>query len=1255
MASIFEQRAKQVQGSGSVFEKRAKLASAISGALADQAAGTPAPQGPTADFAVPDSMTPPEQRAMPSIRKALAAIDPQKPEPQGTLRGDLYHAIGRGGIRAMAAAPGALASLMEAGEKAPGGWGDWGIPGTSGERAKTIMSLRAKARDIYKLSDAESLRAKRGGATGMLVNLVGETIPQFGVSAVAALLGGPAGVVAVSAAMGGEEVYQNLIDLGVDPDKANAARWVTGPIIGLVEKLQIDGVLRIGNKAAVKRLVQAARERAFKKMAAAGVDITFDHAMKAAGEGLQEVLQEGIGIGAEVALARDFDPKADLIRLGSAFIGGAIVSEGLGAGMSMARGGSSVLSEVQNQDDVATMDETISRRGELEPPSVDEPVQPATPEMGSYTPTVQTRSGGIPVDEGPAAPGAAPEAPGPEIVAPAAAEEPLVQPEPANEAAQEDPAGRPYMSPRNADMETRAGWMGNPPVPEQIPAGTLAQRRQAAIDGGYDKRAGRIAKDILENPRPAKAEETHGLDIRAEQVESEHAALAEQLDAMQDGSPEQADALELMGKLEEEHAVIAKVLRWAGTEWSAAGFARQHRLGDNSNTPNVLGRAAKAAGKAITPKAKASLTEGARKVRKKRKQAGRSLTRDTDNAAKRAVKRASKLGRYAKMTTEELDAELADLLSRERTPLIIHDIVLNIAARTPDADLETVTHAALQHLPGLERSDITEAIVQTSQRKAQNSDAMTEYLRALRRKYRKVKQLRTDIADVLYWMEQGRMPDGVEPTVGLTDNVIQKLEAVLDQLKKLQQNSEPAEQQRLERRIAFLKGRLAAKDFDTKKAVNNYKPSRRTLQLQYEAAQLDAAVAREIYKQKEIPWWKTVWGESLRTVMALKSSFDLSALGNQGGWVLLSHPVRALKTMPRVLRAAASDKTAYEINEGIKGRPNAPYYFRDGLELTETADAGNFTEREEMFRSEWVTRIPVIGRGVAASNRAFATTLNLLRADSYDSMASAFADEGGPTEVEGRAIAEFVNMATGRGNVRGAGAKRIMHSMNGIFWAPRRALSRFQMLATLGGQLELGSARQEGQWKRSPIHLRGSRRVRRMFAKELARYLAGLATVYFLGELAGGEVTFDTRSSDCGKIRFGNTRLDPLSGMSQTLTFVGRNITHERKDQAGNITPLSGYDMERTWARFLKNKVSPGFTVAWAGFTGDTPFDGPTTPWWLMKEAVTPISVDDIYEVMQDQGVPRGTILSMLGVLGIGVQVYGESTSSASVPRRGAL
>jgi len=56
-----------------------------------------------------------------------------------------------------------------------------------------------------------------------------------------------------------------------------------------------------------------------------------------------------------------------------------------------------------------------------------------------------------------------------------------------------------------------------------------------------------------------------------------------------------------------------------------------------------------------------------------------------------------------------------------------------------------------------------------------------------------------------------------------------------------------------------------------------------------------------------------------------------------------------------------------------------------------------------------------------------------------------------------------------------------------------------------------------------------------------------------------------------------------------------------------------------------------------------------------MKEAVTPISVDDIYEVMQDQGVPRGTILSMLGVLGIGVQVYGESTSSASVPRRGAL
>ncbi|MCP4541692.1 MAG: hypothetical protein GY832_31555 [Chloroflexi bacterium] len=1250
MANPFYARAKQ---EANPFKQRA----AISKALTDQAAGAPAPQGPTEDFTVPSEMVPQGARIQKSVRKALDSMEPQEPEPQGTLRGDLYHAIGRGGLKAVATVPGTLATLMEAGGRAPGSWGNWGVPGTSEERAKTIRNLRRKARDIYKLSEAEVLRAKRGGAGGVLVNLVGESIPQFGMSAVAAMLGGPAAVVATSAAMGGEEVYQNLRDLGVDHDKANAARWVTAPIIGLVEKWQMKGILKLGNKKAVKELVSAARDRAFKKMARAGVDITFDEAMNATVDGLQEVIQEGVVVGAEIATGRELDLKEDLIRLGGAGVGGAIVGESLRGGASLARGGSSVLAEVEKQHDVGVSERMVVEQ-ELQPPTAGEPVQPTAPEIGpggeGFTPTVTE---GMPESPGVAEP--APEAPKPEIVAPVGsepgsstadvvAEPPIVQPE-----GGEDPE-RPYMATRNADMETRSGWMGNPPVPEQIPAGTLQGRRQAAIDGGYDQRAPDIANDILNDPRPATSEETHGLDIRAEQLEGEHSQMAEQLDAMPEDDPNRDTVMRRMGELEEQHAVIAKVLRWAGTEWSAAGFARQHRLGDNGNVLNVIGRATKAAGKPLDADTKQGLHKKSRKLNRKRKRARAATQKDARNHMRRAMKQAG--SRYSKMSDVDKDAELADLLTREHTDLIIYKVMLNIASRMEGADLEAVTRKVLGYFPDLTAMTLTDAVVRATDRRAQNTDAMAEYLRAMRRRYRKVKGLRTDIDEVLYWMREGRMPDEAEPTPGeVPDKAVQYLENILRDLKAIQSKSEAAEQQRIERRIAFLKARLAAKDFDTTKRAKLNKPSRRTLQLQYEMARLDAEIAREINKQKPVSKLRHIAAETARTVMALKSSFDLSALGNQGGWVLLSHPIRALRTLPKALRAAASDKTAYETNQAIRNRPNAPYYFRDGLELTDASRAGNFTEKEELFRSNWIgamadSKIPglrQIGRGVMASDRAFATTLNLLRADSYDSMAASFADEGGPTETEGRAIADFINMATGRGVARG-GTKELMNRMNGIFWAPRRALSRFQMLATLGGQLEYRGNRL------IPVGLRGSRRVRRMFAVELGRYLAGLATVYFLGQLAGGELEWDTRSSDAGKIRFGNTRLDPLSGMAQTLTIVGRMALKERKDQEGNITPLTGYDLERTVAQFLKNKVSPALNIAWAGYTGDTPFSGATTPLWVAKEAVTPIALDDIYEVMRDQGVPRGTILSMLGILGIGVQVYGDTTTSTR-SRGGAL
>src|SRR3972149_11707521 len=94
--------------------------------------------------------------------------------------------------------------------------------------------------------------------------------------------------------------------------------------------------------------------------------------------------------------------------------------------------------------------------------------------------------------------------------------------------------------------------------------------------------------------------------------------------------------------------------------------------------------------------------------------------------------------------------------------------------------------------------------------------------------------------------------------------------------------------------------------------------------------------------------------------------------------------------------------------------------------------------------------------------------------------------------------------------------------MNSVFFAPRSCSSRFQLLV---GQPAL----------------RGTARTRIMVAKEYGRFLGGLAVFYVLGTAAGGGIETDPRSTDFGEIKFGNTRLDPMSGFSPTAGGTSKN------------------------------------------------------------------------------------------------------------------
>jgi hypothetical protein len=277
-----------------------------------------------------------------------------------------------------------------------------------------------------------------------------------------------------------------------------------------------------------------------------------------------------------------------------------------------------------------------------------------------------------------------------------------------------------------------------------------------------------------------------------------------------------------------------------------------------------------------------------------------------------------------------------------------------------------------------------------------------------------------------------------------------------------------------------------------------------------------------------------------------------------------------------------------------------------------------------MIMSRFAHRVP----GLRASNRAFITFLNKLRADSFDAMKASLSKDRPLEQRELEAISDYINVATGRGNLGKAAAAA--ETLATIFFSPRLMASRFQLLA--------------GQ----PLY-RGSLRTRLAIAKEYARMLIGLSVVYGLGKLAGATIEDDSRSSDFGKLRFGDTRVDPLMGLSQVTVLESKLFSGKRKTAAGRIFPIRGQvpygqqDTSDVIKQFLRSKLSPIIGGALDIATGKNVVGEKVTPTTVVSRLAVPLAFNDILEVMEENGIARGTAIQILSLFGMGVQNYEQT------------
>ncbi len=439
------------------------------------------------------------------------------------------------------------------------------------------------------------------------------------------------------------------------------------------------------------------------------------------------------------------------------------------------------------------------------------------------------------------------------------------------------------------------------------------------------------------------------------------------------------------------------------------------------------------------------------------------------------------------------------------------------------------------------------------------------------------------------------------------------------------------------RAIADYSDRLARGDFAAKTRPERTETDPGTLRLAKIAAD---AKAQWLKRQREhelanrsLP--RKIWDgfkETLNVPRMLMTSMDVSAVLRQGGFIAFGHPLRAAKAIGPMMRSLVSEQAAFNVMHGIENRPNAPLYDKSKLFLAKRDEGLN--AHEEAFMSRLAGKIP----GIKQSERAYNTFLNKLRADSFDAMLANLSKDGrAPTHEEAMAVANYVNIATGRGKL--GKFENAAQGLNTIFFAARNAASRFQLIA---GQPFYG----------------GNAKTRGLIAKEYARFLIGAGVVYTLGAAAGGTVEKDPRSADFGKIKFGNTRMDPLAGLSQVSVLLSRLATGKTKSAASGLVspirgpgvPYGGEDSVGLIGRFLRNKLAPVPSAALNLATGKDAVGNKVTVGSTVQGALTPLVFSDIYSAMKDQGVPKGAALGLLTLFGMSMQTYDGENANAATP-----
>jgi len=814
---------------------------------------------------------------------------------------------------------------------------------------------------------------------------------------------------------------------------------------------------------------------------------------------------------------------------------------------------------------------------------------------------------------------------------------------------------------KNAIVDAERATEGRPPIDREGFSEPRSYEEVKALVEKGEVNPQLIAEDVIKTSRPLTTEETRAFEYHRAKQRNDYNELQTKIEQAQKNGDVIAEA-ELQAKraiLDAEINTVDTAVQKGGTEAGRSFRERQNLIDaeDYSLATMIRNATIDNGGKPLPENIRQKYVEISKKLEEAQKKLQEYEEGQSQRAAEKTViqmkneiaKETRQAGR--RIQKENLKAEFDTLvenfakkyssrLGAGIDPMMAKDIaqIAKNRVRSGQVSIEMLVdelHTAFKNY-GLElnKRDIRDAISGYGITRQLSRDEINVRLREIKRQGRLISELEdAQVGQAKFKSQYGR--DVKSPRVLELEAKLKKAqqEHGIDTKRLTDEQALGMLKTRTRNKALEYEDRLKRGDFADKHR-REIKPDKELIDLRFRVDQAKRAyhenkISDQLARLSTLQKMGYGVGETAGIVRALKSSFDISAPLRQGLIHAVSHPIMSAKVFPDMIRALKSEQGRFLAEQKILQDPLYSTAQKNGLALTEHGQ--KLSKMEEIYASRLVDKIP----GISHSARAYSTYLNRLRMEAFKQMYGGLIKKGDFSTKGAEAIVKYINEATGRGAL---GVKdSTLVGLNNIFFAPRLVLSRFQILTG------------HSMWG-------GTRASRTLIAKEYGRFLAGVATIYGIAEMAGLDVGYDPKSSNFGKIKVGNTRIDPLAGLSQAFVYGTRTVTGEKTTLSGKTVPIRGEgitygrdDWTDITKQFLRSKLAPAPGIAVDLYTGENVVGEKThTPEYLAK-MLAPLAPVDMYEAMLEHGVSEGAALGTLAMFGIGVQTYKDKTKKTKV------